>query len=126
MPADPVTLYGTLFDGEDAPMGDALIEMWQIGGIWARTATDDQGRWRLSAAKPGAVPFVSLWIIARGINTGLHTRLYFPDADWASDAAMARVPAARRSTLVASDTGDGAYRLDIRVGGAGETVFFDV
>lgn len=125
-PSGTVTLHGTLRDADGAPVTDALVEMWQVGGTWARCATDGQGGWRLDAAQPGTTPFVSLWIIARGINTGLHTRLYFPDAGWARDAAMARVPEGRRSTLVAFADADGAYRLDIRLGGEDETVFFDV
>jgi len=125
-PTDPVTLHGTLHDADGAPVSDALVEMWQVDGPWARCPTDARGGWRLQAARPGAIPFVALWIIARGINTGLHTRLYFPDIDHAGDAAMARVPQDRRGTLVALDEGDGAYRLDIRLGGEDETVFFDV
>ena len=121
----PVTLHGTLTDGEGAPVADALVEAWDAGGAWTRCATDDSGGWRLDIARP-AVPFVGLYLVARGINLGLHTRLYFPDADWRADPAMARVPKDRRATLVASEEADGAYRLDIRLGGAEETVFLDV
>lgn len=125
-PGETVALRGLLLDATGAPMSDALIEMWQVGGAWARSAVDAEGHWQLVAARPGATPFVSLWIIARGINTGLHTRLYFPDADWRNDAAMAQVPEARRETLVAMHDGNGTYRLDIRLGGEAETVFLDV
>ncbi len=124
-PADGVLLGGGLFDAEGAPVADALIEMMQEGGVWARCATDGAGAWSLRAARPGARPFVDLWIVARGINLGLHTRLYFPDADRSADNAMARIPVERRETLVASKGADGAYRLDIRLGGPHETVFFD-
>ena len=125
-PGAPVALCGTLTDAEGVPVTDALIEGWQAGGGWARCSTHEDGGWRFDIARPDAVPFVGLYVVARGINLGLHTRLYFPDADWRADPAMARVSEARRATLVASDGGDGAYRLDIRLGGPRETVFFDV
>jgi len=122
----PIALHGRLFDSTGAPVVDGLVEMWQENAVWDRSAMDDEGRWHLRAARPDAYSFVSLWIIARGINTGLHTRLYFPDCAWRDDAAMTTIPAPRRSTLVASQGEDGAYHLDIRLGGEGETVFFDV
>jgi protocatechuate 3,4-dioxygenase alpha subunit len=56
------------------------------------------------------------------------TRIYFadePEAN-ASDPVLARVPAARRETLIAQPDGDGGYRFDIRLQGLGETVFFAV
>ena len=121
-----ITLRGTLTDAEGTPVSDALVEMWHPSAGWARAASDERGGWALEATHPAPAPFVTLWIIARGINTGLQTRLYFPDADWQSDAGMAQVPKARRGTLVASSAPDGAYRHDIRLGGERETVFFDI
>ena len=125
-PGDPLTLHGTILDAEAAPVTDALIELWHPESGWARSPTDGQGGWHLTATRPATSPFVSLWIIARGVNTPLQTRVYFPDADWPTDPAMAKIPEARRRTLVASKGPDGAYRLDIRLGGEGETVFFDI
>ena len=43
----------------------------------------------------------------------------------AADPILARVPAERRDTLIATPTADG-YAFDIRVQGPGETVFFAV
>ena len=46
------------------------------------------GAYRFETVKPGRVPFVdgriqaphvSFWIVARGINLGLNTRMYFAD-----------------------------------------------
>ena len=91
--------------------------------------------------KPGAgpgrsgarqAPHISLWIVARGINIGLNTRLYFDDEGAANDAdpVLGRVdPPHRRDTLIATrdDSGDTpVYRFDIRLQGDGETVFFDI
>jgi protocatechuate 3,4-dioxygenase alpha subunit len=55
------------------------------------------------------------------------TRIYFadePEAN-AADPVLAHVPADRRGTLIAEPTETG-YRFDIRLQGAGETVFFAV
>lgn len=80
-------------------------------------------------------PHVTLFVVARGINMGLHTRLYFPDEDSANaeDPVLARIEqTVRRSTLIARrDGGDGrpVYRFDICLqdSAAGpETVFFDI
>jgi protocatechuate 3,4-dioxygenase alpha subunit len=72
-------------------------------------------------------PHVSLWIVARGINIGLHTRLYFEDEENGADPLLTRIePRPRAETLIARKTGPGAYRFDIRLQGAGETVFLDI
>jgi protocatechuate 3,4-dioxygenase, alpha subunit len=77
-------------------------------------------------------PHLNLWIVARGINIGLHTRMYFSDEEEANAADpvlnLIENPA-RRPTLIATrETRDGApvYRFDIRLQGDNETVFFDV
>jgi protocatechuate 3,4-dioxygenase, alpha subunit len=59
------------------------------------------------------------------------TRIYFSDESEAnaSDPVLSRVEPERRGTLVAErdETAAGTvYRLDIRLQGEGETVFFDV
>ena len=75
-------------------------------------------------------PHVNAWIVARGINVGLSTRIYFSDEAEANgrDAVLNLVEwEVRRSTLVAQrEPGTNVYRFDIRLQGAGETVFFDV
>ncbi len=55
------------------------------------------------------------------------TRIYFGDEAQANaeDPILARVPADRRQTLIATPE-DGGYRFDIRLQGPGETVFFAV
>jgi len=80
-------------------------------------------------------PHINAWIVARGINIGLNTRIYFSDeADAnASDAVLNLIEwEQRRTTLVAERQGKNAkdgsavYRFDIRLQGENETVFFDV
>ena len=113
---------------------------------WGRSCTDfDTGVYTIDTIKPGLVagrqgrfmaPHISLWIVARGINMGLNTRLYFSDELEANgkDAVLNLIEwEARRATLVAQrqdavSPSDGAvvYRFDIRLQGNGETVFFDI
>jgi len=110
---------------------------------WGRSASDfETGVYTFDTIKPGSVvgrngrpmaPHINFWIVARGINLGLNTRMYFSDeAD-----ANARDPVlnlieweGRRQTLVAqreSAKGGGVvYRFDIRLQGENETVFFDI
>ena len=109
---------------------------------WGRACSDfDTGVYAFETIKPGVVtgrngrfmaPHVNVWIVARGINLGLNTRMYFSDEaeSNAKDAVLNLIEwEARRATLVAqrSTAKDGAvvYRFDIRLQGEGETVFFD-
>jgi protocatechuate 3,4-dioxygenase alpha subunit len=72
-------------------------------------------------------PHISFWLVARGINIGLNTRMYFPEDDHSADPVLTSVEhLARRQTLIATKTGPGLYRFDIRLQGDGETVFLDI
>ncbi|WNW10664.1 protocatechuate 3,4-dioxygenase subunit alpha [Pseudomonas sp. DTU_2021_1001937_2_SI_NGA_ILE_001] len=154
-PGEHILLLGNVFDGNGQLIRDAYLEFWQADhqgnydptydparpfNGFGRTATDDDGVWRLHTVKPGVVrnaagvpmaPHLNVSLFARGINIHLHTRLYFDDeaAANAADPVINLVEQAqRRETLVARRcTVDGqlAYRFDIRVQGEGETVFFD-
>ena len=104
---------------------------------FARFAADkDTGLWSLRTVKPGRVitrdgrlqaPHISLWIAARGINIGLHTRVYFDDEENESDPLLLRIEQRNRvPTLIAKKTGPGHYRFDIHLQGPLETVFLDI
>ncbi len=109
---------------------------------WGRVITDfDTGLWSFETIKPGRVmgrngrlmaPHISLWLVARGINIGLSTRLYFADEPQANseDPVLNMIEQVhRKETLLARRlAGDGkpVYRFDIRLQGDDETVFFDV
>jgi protocatechuate 3,4-dioxygenase alpha subunit len=109
---------------------------------WGRACTDfESGVYTFETIKPGAVtgrhgrpmaPHINFWIVARGINLGLHTRMYFSDESDANaqDAVLNIIEwEARRKTLVAqreSRGGQVVYRFDIRLQGEDETVFFDI
>lgn len=140
-----ITVTGTVYDGQGEALKDALIEIWQAdaGGIYpgqdgadpnfaglGRSAGDmATGAFQFDTVKPGSVdgqaPYITFWIVARGINLGLHTRMYFEGDDLASDPLMNIVPVDRRATLIASKTNSG-YRFDIHLQGPQETVFLDI
>lgn len=143
----PIVVFGRIFDGSGAPVGDAVVELWQADADgthrsgWGRTACAADGSFRFETVKPGRVagpdgkpmaPHLTLWIVARGINVGLHTRLYFADEAEANagDYVLSRImDPRRRQTLVASRSdadGRATYSLDIRLQGEHETVFFDM
>ncbi|WP_088343164.1 MULTISPECIES: protocatechuate 3,4-dioxygenase subunit alpha [Rhodomicrobium] len=104
---------------------------------FGRTPTDEEGWFRFYTVKPGAVPgrdnapqapHICISVMGRGILRRLVTRLYFADeAANAYDPVLGLVPEERRATLIAAPGGDGTtYRLDIRLQGDNETVFFDI
>ncbi len=155
VPGEHIVIAGRVLDGEGAAVPDALVELWQAdsrgrfahplaGGEadfhgFGRVGTDEEGRFRFETVKPGRLPapeggqqapHVNLVLTARGLLGHLFTRLYFADeaAANAEDPVLARVPEARRGTLIATrqeTPGGPAYRLDIRLQGEAETVFFD-
>ncbi len=109
---------------------------------WGRTCSDfTSGIWRFETIKPGPVvgrdgrlmaPHVNLWVVARGINIGLNTRMYFADEHEAnaSDPVLNLIEwEVRRKTLIAEREVRGTevvYRFDIHLQGENETVFFDI
>lgn len=155
-----ITIEGIVIDGTGSPIKDVLLEVWQANaqGIYAhpesagtvedgfrgfgRVITDfATGEWTFDTVKPGPVagrngtvqaPHINLWIVARGINLGLNTRIYFDDEGDANtaDPVLGLVEwENRRATLIAKRAPRGdktVYRFDIRVQGDGETVFFDI
>ena len=109
---------------------------------WGRTCSDfDSGIWRFDTIKPGAVtgrdgrmmaPHLNLWIVARGINIGLNTRMYFSDEQAANetDPVLNLIEwEVRRNTLIGKREKRGnevVYTFDVFLQGEKETVFFDV
>ena len=93
--------------------------------------------YRFETIKPGVVPFsdgraqaphISVWIVARGINLGLHTRVYFSDEATANaaDPVLNRIEhKSRVKSLIAERNGD-TVTFDIHLQGPNETVFFDI
>ena len=156
-----IILTGQVLDGSGSPLRDALIETWQADaeGLypgrgeyrgkadpnfpgWFRQPVDGvTGIYRFETIKPGGVPYmdgrkmaphISFWIVARGINIGLHTRLYFSDEQNtnAVDPLLSRIELkVRIPTLIATrgeENGVPCYRFDIHLQGENETIFLDI
>lgn len=150
-----IRIEGLVIDGTGSPIKDMLLEAWQANtdGVyahpesagdveegfrgWGRVITDfDTGEWAFDTVKPGAVagrnggvqaPHINLWIVARGMNIGLNTRIYFDDEDNSKDQVLNLIEwEKRRASLIAKKTSKGVYRFDIKIQGEDETVFFDV
>lgn len=154
---DRITIKGRVVDGTGAPVKDVLLETWQANaaGIyahaedprhaqvedgfrgWGRVITNfETGEFTFDTIKPGSVPgrsgatqapHISIWIVARGINVGLNTRMYFDDEDNSADPVINLIEQQhRRGTLLAKRQSDGTYLFEIYLQGDKETVFFDV
>lgn len=147
-----ITITGSVYDGTGWALRDAMMESWQadaagryagqtgadpaVPGFCRFAADGKTGEFTLRTIKPGRVPLrhggfqaphIAIWIVARGINIGLNTRIYFQDEDNAADPLLNRIEQRPRvDTLIAKKTGPGAYRWDIRLQGPGETVFLDM
>jgi len=105
---------------------------------FGRQATDENGICVFETIRPGRVPgpngtmqapHLALSVLARGILRRLPTRIYFAgDPANEKDPVLALVPKERRETLMAQPVANqpGAWRFDIHLSGANETVFFDV
>src|SRR5581483_9554161 len=157
-----ITLEGRVLDGTGTPLRDVLLEIWQAnangrynhpadrssGALdedfrgWGRAGSDfDSGLITFETIKPGptadkagraCAPHINVWIVARGINIGLNTRLYFSDEEAANaaDPVLNLIePPVRRKTLIATRSerdGKTVYAFTINLQGPEETVFFDV
>jgi protocatechuate 3,4-dioxygenase alpha subunit len=159
---EKIRIEGRVYDGSGSMMRDVLIEIWQANAAghyhhpadpkqeqreegfrgWGRGCTDfDTGVYTFNTIKPGQVigrngrmmaPHINFWIVARGINLGLNTRLYFSDEAEAnaSDPVLNLIELqVRRKTLIAErslDKGQVVYTFDIVIQGENETVFLDI
>ncbi|WP_209599053.1 protocatechuate 3,4-dioxygenase subunit alpha [Ruegeria sp. HKCCSP351] len=155
-----IRVEGLVVDGAGSPIKDVLLEAWQAnargvyahpeGGSdvedgfrgWGRVITNfETGEWAFDTVKPGPTPgrnvgqqapHINLWVVARGINVGLNTRIYFEDEAEANskDPVLNLIEwERRRATLLAKRTnrdGQVVYRFDIKIQGEDETVFFDI
>lgn len=148
-------IRGRILDGNGAPVEDAFLEIWQADaqGRYAhpgegqvqpadpgfkgfgRVPGDAEGRFSFTTIKPGPVPgpdgrtqapHLNVSVFGRGILKRLATRLYFPgEALNDQDPILGLVPAERRATLLARETGAGELEWNVVLQGADETVFFE-
>jgi protocatechuate 3,4-dioxygenase, alpha subunit len=157
-----IRIEGRVLDGLGLPLRDVLLEIWQANAAgkynhpadrqdkpiddsfrgWGRAGSDfETGLYVFETIRSGSVvgrrgrpmaPHVNVWIVARGINIGLNTRMYFSDEIEANakDPVLNLIEQApRRETLIAKREERGenvVYTFDIYLQGERETVFFDV
>lgn len=150
-----IEVAGRIVDGDNAPVDDAVLEIWQANshGRYAhpedtrelpldpgfsgfgRVVTDSEGRFRFRTIRPGRVPaadgslqapHLNVTIFMRGMLKQLVTRVYFEgDSVNAADPLLVRVPESRRATLVARRSG-GGFEWNVVLQGRDETVFLDL
>ncbi|WP_105404331.1 protocatechuate 3,4-dioxygenase subunit alpha [Neorhizobium sp. T7_12] len=152
-----ITIRGFIYDGANTPLKDAMIEIWQADADgyynspsetrgkadpnffgWARQPGDmATGEFAFETIKPGKVPFrdgrpmaphVTFWVVARGINLGLNTRMYFSDEEEANaaDPILSRIEhRVRVPTLIGKRDGN-TVTFNIYLQGENETIFFDI
>jgi protocatechuate 3,4-dioxygenase alpha subunit len=131
-PGDPsaVTLRGLLLDGDDVPVTDGMVEIWQpVERRWGRSGTHPDGTFSFvltkPSAAPGEAPHLDVYVFARGLLEHRLTRIYFPDEAEANarDAVLSGLGEDDRALLVAMPE-DGGLRFDIRLQGDRQTVYF--
>lgn len=152
-----IVIAGRVLDADGQGVSDAVLELWQADaqGKYAhpedpqeksaqpgfqgfgRVPTTEDGSFRFTTVKPGAVPgpdgklqapHIVVSVFMRGLLRRLVTRIYFPGEPMnAADFALNLVEAGRRGTLVARKSAQHADHLEWNVvlQGAEETVFFD-
>lgn len=126
-----IRIEGVVYDGDRAPVSDAMVEIWQANARgryrhpadqrpipldpafvgFGRAGTDEAGYFWFETVKPGRVPFdretdqashINVAVSARGLLDHLYTRLYFADEPGnRTDPVLQRVPEDRRPTLLA-------------------------
>lgn len=108
-PGERIRIEGGVYDGNRAPVSDAMIEIWQADARgryshpadtrvaspdptftgYGRAGTDDAGQYWFETIRPGRTPFgdsseqaphLNVAVSARGLLHHLFTRLYFDDA----------------------------------------------
>ena len=150
------TLHGYVYDGDDDPVLDALVEIWQAdaSGVFVerpgifeppdddgfrgfgRSSTEHDGHYTFTTLKPAGVPthdgsaqapHVAMSVFARGMLRRVATRVYFDDeADANAADPLLCSVDASRAATLVARTDDGGYRFDVRLQGADETMFLDV
>lgn len=111
----PIVIAGRIFDGDGAPVEDALVEIWQADGAgryrhpadgrapdvpdefigFGRVGSGEGGAYRVASVFPGTVPgpagatqapHLGVHVFARGLLDLLTTRIYFEDQSEANAA----------------------------------------
>ena len=152
-----IEISGKIYDGNNEVLKDALVEIWQVDSNgnyqsrltkknkydknfsnWGRTSCDfNTGLWKFNTIKPGIVqlnkseilaPHIWFWIVARGINLGLYTCMYFSDENTLNklDRNLKKFTNNNLQSLFAVNIEKYKYEFNIYLQGDKETIFFNV
>ena len=139
-----INISGFVFDGSGVPITDVMIETWQCNSEgfflenegFSRVVPDlESGKYIINTIKPGFTkneyrnpqsPHILFWIVARGINQPLITRMYFDENETKEDYLFSMIKEKnRKKTLLAKKIDENHYLFNIYLQGEKETVFFD-
>ncbi|MDQ6670651.1 MAG: protocatechuate 3,4-dioxygenase subunit alpha [Chloroflexota bacterium] len=129
-------IQGHVYDGDHAPVPDAMLELWQANAAgryrhpadnqqelpldsgftgFGRTGTDEEGRYWFETVKPGRVPgpdgpaqapHIVVTVFARGMLNHAVTRLYFADEPSNAEDAVLKRVTAERRALLLAQPHD--------------------
>lgn len=151
-----IELTGTVYDAGEAPVPDAMIEIWQANAAgryasqdddrtdlpldegfigFGRASTSKAGVYRFLTIRPGRVPgpgnqlqapHIAVGVFGRGLIKRLITRIYFEDEAANAEDPILNLAPPERRHTLVAKRQGDVYRLDIHLQGEDETVFFDV
>lgn len=126
-----ILIEGTVYDGDGAPVPDALVEIWQPDAQgffnhpadpnqakadqafrgFGRADTTRNGAFLFKTVKPGAIagangeaqaPYINVRLFSRGLLIHAVTRIYFADEPLSqADPVLRAIEPSRRQTLLA-------------------------
>ncbi|MBS1840083.1 MAG: hypothetical protein JSS69_14150 [Acidobacteria bacterium] len=123
---DAVLVQGTIFDGENAPIPDAVFEFWS-DNEFVRAATNEDGNFFAVLKQPVNSLYFDVLIFMRGLMRPVLTRVYLGDErTFKEETSLQRVPPERRNTLCArAGETKNHFSWDVHMQGDRETVFFE-
>tara|TARA_B100000287_G_scaffold432668_1_gene492497 strand:+ start:382 stop:957 length:576 start_codon:yes stop_codon:yes gene_type:complete len=144
----PISLVGQILDGDNKPLNDAIIEVWQAdpygnyatstkNGLFgfgrSGTGWNDELTFSFETYKPGSksdndLPHINITVFARGIQNHLFTRVYFPEDKefFYKDEVLGQLDKSLHDRLTAKLISEGSYHFDISLQGNNQTVFLDI
>ena len=141
---EAINIKGKIYDGNKEPIIDAMIETWQCDANgnyssnqgFARIVTDFKtGEYQLKTIRPGneintdgspSASYITFWIVARGMNRPLITRMYFLENDLKNDLMLNNIKIEDRlNTLTPCRKDNRNFIFNIYLQGKKETIFFE-
>ena len=143
-PDEAINIKGKIYDGNNDPIIDAMIETWQCDkngkyfsnqGFSRRVTDFKTGEYHLKTIRPGnqinkdgtiSPSYILFWIVARGMNRPLITRMYFDKNELKNDVMFQSLNIQDRfKTLIPFTKDEKNFVFDIHLQGKKETIFFE-